>query len=294
LKTARHLIASLRPKQWTKNGFVLIPLLFAQKVFDGTGLLQAFQAAAAFCLVTGAVYLINDLFDMESDRRHPTKSRRPLAAGLIGPRTAWVTAGALLLAAVIWGWIIGKGFFVVMAIYLLIQLMYNAGLKQVVIVDIFCVSSGFFLRVIGGALAIQVSISHWLIICTTLISMFLSLAKRRHELMTLGNNGAVLHRAVLGQYNLQLLDQMIAMITASTLLSYMLYCISPETIARFKSDHLIYTFPFVLYGILRYLFLIYRRNEGDSPEKLLLSDTPLFLSIACWGMVCLLVIYGVV
>jgi 4-hydroxybenzoate polyprenyltransferase len=193
-----------------------------------------------------------------------------------------------------WSYLIGKGFFVVVAVYLLIQIIYNAGLKRMVILDIFCVSSGFFLRVIGGALAIQVSISHWLIICTTLLSMFLSLAKRRHELIALGNGGATLHREVLGRYNLQLLDQMIAMITASTLLSYMLYCISPETVARFRSDHLIYTFPFVLYGILRYLFLIYRKNEGDAPEKVLLSDTPLLLSIASWGLVCVLVIYGVV
>lgn len=294
VKSIPHLVASLRPKQWTKNGFILIPLLFAQKIFDGPSLLLAFQAVAAFCLMTGAVYLINDLFDMESDRRHPVKRRRPLAAGLVAPRTAWAAAAALLALSMLWGYRIGTGFFSVIMIYLFIQIVYNAGLKRVVILDIFCVSSGFFLRVIGGALAIQVSSSHWLIICTTLLSMFLSLAKRRHELMTLGNGAAALHREVLGRYNIQLLDQMIAMITASTLLSYMLYCISPETVARFRSEHLIFTFPFVLYGIFRYLFLIYRRNEGDAPEKILLSDPPLLLSIAAWGLVCLLVIYGVV
>ena len=294
MATARLLFKSLRPQQWIKNGFILIPLLFAQRIFHGPSLLLSLQALVIFCILSGAIYLINDLKDLEADRRHPEKRHRPLAAGLISATLAKVTAAVLLFSSLLLGLAVGRAFLLVLAIYLTIQLLYNYRLKEVVILDIFCVSSGFFLRVTSGAVAIDVSISHWLIICTVLISTFLALAKRRHELVLLGNAEAGNHRKALSSYSPLLLDQMMGVITASTLLSYMLYCISPETIEKFQTDHLIYTFPFVLYGIFRYLYLIHIKSQGGAPEKILVSDLPLAVSIILWGLFCMLIIYGVI
>jgi 4-hydroxybenzoate polyprenyltransferase len=237
--------------------------------------------------------LINDLVDLESDRRHPVKKNRPLAKGLISPVLAKASAAVLLLISLAWGMSFGTEFFLILLSYLAIQFFYNYRLKEVVILDIFCVSCGFFLRVIAGCMAIQVQISHWLIICTILLSMFLALAKRRHELVLLGQSDAVNHRKVLSDYSPYLLDQMIGVITAATLLSYMLYCISNETIEKFQTEHMIYTFPFVLYGIFRYLYLIHQKDKGGAPEKLFFSDLPLLLSVVLWIVVCILIIYGI-
>jgi len=293
--TKVHLLfKSLRPVQWSKNGFILIPLLFAQQIFDYQSLMLSLQAVVIFCIFTGAVYIINDLSDLEADRRHSVKKHRPLAAGRISTRLAKITVAVLLLFSLVWGANIGIDFFLILVIYLGIQILYNYRLKEVVILDIFCVSSGFFLRVIAGAIAIQVAISHWLIICSVLIALFLASAKRRHELVFLGEGEAANHRRVLSKYSPYLLDQMIVVITASTMLSYMLYCISPETIEKYQNDHLIYTFPFVLYGIFRYLYLIHKKNQGGAPEKILVSDLPLLLSVMLWALFCTLIVYGVI
>ena len=283
----------MRPRQWIKNGFILIPLVFAQKVFHVPSLLLSLEAVGVFCLLAGAVYLINDMVDLNADREHPVKSNRPLAAGLISPRTTKVAAAIILFFSLLWALFIGTGLFLVLMIYLGVQVSYNCGLKERVILDIFCVSSGFFLRVIAGAVAIHVAVSHWLIICTISISMFLSLAKRRQELTLLGQGDAENHRKVLSEYSPYLLDQMIGVITATTLLSYMLYCISPQIIAKFQTGHLIYTYPFVLYGIFRYLYLIHKKDQGDSPENVLLTDLPLLASVILWGVSCILIIYRV-
>jgi len=290
----RLLFKSLRPQQWVKNGFVLVPLVFAQRVFDYPSLLKSVTAFGVFCLLTGAIYLINDLFDLEADRSHPAKKDRPLAAGLISHGLAKTAAGILFLSSMFLGFSLGAGFLLVVVIYVAIQMLYNYRLKNIVILDIFCISSGFFLRMTGGAVAIEVVISNWLIICTILISIFLALAKRRHELILLGETSATNHRKVLSEYDPYLLDQMIGVIAGSTLLSYMLYCVSPDTIEKFQSDHMIYTFPFVLYGILRYLYLIHKKGYGGAPEKVLFSDLSLLSSVILWGLFCVLIVYGVV
>lgn len=294
MTSARLLFQSLRPNQWIKNGFILLPLLFARKVFHFPSLLQSLQAVVIFCILTGGVYLVNDLVDLESDRSHPVKRNRPLARGLISPGLAKAVAAILILSSLLWGALCGIGVFLIVVTYLAIQFLYNYRLKEIVILDIFCVSSGFFLRVIAGGVAIGVAISHWLIICSILISMFLALAKRRDEMLLLGGSEARNHRKVLSDYNQQLLDQMMGVVTAGTLLSYMLYCISEETIAKFQTDHMIYTFPFVLYGIFRYLYLTYKKNKAGSPEKALVSDLPLLLSVVLWGFMSMLIIYGVI
>ncbi|MDY6987447.1 MAG: decaprenyl-phosphate phosphoribosyltransferase [Thermodesulfobacteriota bacterium] len=293
MATARFLFQSLRPRQWIKNGFILVPLPFAQKVFHVPSVLRCVEGMIIFCLLTGGVYLINDLVDLESDRQHPVKKNRPLAQGLIPSSLAKVAAAFLISCALASGTSLGTGFFLILVAYLAIQVLYNYRLKETVILDIFCVSGGFFLRVVAGCAAIHVAISHWLIICSILISMFLALAKRRHELVLLGESHAGNHRKVLSEYSPQLLDQMIAVVTAATLLSYMLYCISTETIEKFQTDHMIYTFPFVLYGIFRYLYLIHQKNEGGSPEKILVSDVPILLSLILWSVASMLIVYGV-
>ena len=288
------LLKSLRPEQWIKNAFVLLPVVFAKQLFHLESFLSGVTALVLFCLLAGATYLINDLVDLKADRAHPSKRDRPLASGAVSARSAKWTAGALMGLSLLWGSFLGTGFLLVLVIYLGLQFAYNFKLKEVVILDIFCVSAGFFLRIIGGAVAVRVTISNWLIICAITIAMFLTLGKRRNELTLLGSERAPLHRKVFACYSPHFLDQMIGVVTAITLLSYMLYCIWPQTIAKFQTEHLIYTFPFVLYGIFRYLYLIYQRDQGDSPSRVLISDRPLLLSVVLWGCCCLLVIYGLI
>jgi 4-hydroxybenzoate polyprenyltransferase len=293
MKAVTLLVRSLRPQQWIKNGFILLPLIFAQRLFDPALLLAGIQAVASFCGLTGAVYLLNDYVDREEDRHHPAKRERPLAAGLISPGLALGAAAGLLVVSLAWGFFIGRGFFVVLLIYLGIQFLYNVRLKGVVILDVFCVSAGFFLRVIAGAVAVGVSTSRWLIISTILIAMFLTLSKRRHEIVTLGGAEGEKHRKVLSQYGDRFLDQLIGVTTSGVLLSYLLYCTNPETVEKFHTEKMIYTFPFVLYGVFRYLYLIYQKKEGGSPEKLVLSDRPLLASVLLWGVSCVFILYGI-
>jgi len=293
-KTAYYLLQSLRPRQWIKNSFILVPLIFAQRLFDHPSLMRSLAAMAIFCLVAGSVYLMNDLRDLDADQEHPVKRYRPLAAGLITPQLIKVTVAILLPPALLFGYFVGEWFLFTLLCYLTVQALYNYRLKEVVILDVFCISAGFFLRVIAGAVAIQVEVSPWLIICSIMLSMFLALAKRRHELVVLGKARGENHRKILAEYSPYLLDQMIAVITAGTLLTYLLYSVSPETIEKFGTDNLIFSFPFVMYGIFRYLYLIHSKNEGGAPEKVIMTDYPLLVNVVLWGLVCLLIVYGYV
>ena len=294
MKTLSPLLSALRPDQWIKNTFVLIPLVFAKKLLHLPSVLEGLAAVVSFCLLAGATYLINDIVDLRVDRVHPLKKHRPLASGRISTRTAKWTATLLLGLSLLLGGFLSTGFLSILVVYLAVQFVYNLKLKEVPILDIFCVSAGFLLRVIGGGVAVDVTISNWLIICTISIAIFLTLGKRRSELTLLGAEKACLHRKVFVYYSPHLLDQMISIITAVTLLSYMLYCISPQTIAKFQTDHLIYTFPFVLYGIFRYLYLIHKKHQGESPGRVLTSDRPLLFSVVLWGICCVLIIYGLI
>lgn len=293
MKKVNFVIQSLRPYQWIKNGFVFLPLIFAKELFDIRSFFTILQATLIFCLLTGAVYLINDISDLESDRNHPRKRYRPLAAGDISVKLAAVVAVVLLLISLLSGYMIGVPFLCILIFYFIFQLGYTFYLKNVVILDVFCISASFLLRILAGAAAIGVSVSNWLIICASLLTIFLALGKRRHEIELLGEDQAHNHRNVLSGYSTYLLDQMILIVTGGAILSYMLYCISPETVEKFQTDHLIYTFPFVLYGIFRYLYLIHKKNRGGSPEKVLVSDLPLLTSVILWGIFCILIIYKV-
>lgn len=287
---ALSLLISLRPAQWTKNLLVFAALLFAVKLFEPSAVLRSFEAFVIFCALSGVVYLVNDIADRENDRRHPLKSRRPIAAGdlpVSAAAAAAVAIGAVALgAAFLLSWRFGA----VAGGYVVLQLLYSGPLKHIVIIDVLTLAIGFVLRAVAGAVAIDVSISHWLFVCTILLALFIGLAKRRHELVLLAD-GATSHRPALGEYSAYLLDQMISVVTASTLIAYIFYTISPETEQKFGTSWLGLTIPFPLYGIFRYLYLVHHRDGGGSPADLLLNDRPLLACVTLWVVAVVLIIY---
>ena len=289
---AFNLLLSLRPEQWTKNLLVLAALIFAQQLFDPAAVRAAAAAFAIFCMLSSVVYLINDVVDRDSDRRHPLKSRRPIAAGALSVPAALTTAAIMGTAAVAAAYLLGPGFGIVATSYLALMALYSGWLKDIVIIDVLTISAGFVLRAVAGAVAINVAISHWLFVCTILLALFISLAKRRHELVLLADD-ATSHRRILGEYSSDLLDQMIAIVAASTLIAYAFYTISPETVAKFGTPWLDLTIPFPLYGIFRYLYLVHQREGGGSPADLLLNDRPLLACVTLWAGAVVLIIYGI-
>jgi 4-hydroxybenzoate polyprenyltransferase len=285
----RALLASLRPSQWTKNLFVLAALAFSKHLFDGDAVVRSGAAFVVFCALSGAVYVVNDLADVERDRLHPVKRARPIASGALPAAAARTAAASLIALGLLASWALGPGFLACAASYLALNLAYSFGLKNVVILDVLAVAIGFVLRAMAGALAIQVVFSDWLLVCTVLIALFLALAKRRHELVTLPD--AASHRAILAEYSPYLLDQMIAVVTASCLTAYAFYTLAPETVAKYRTERLALTIPFVIYGIFRYLYLVHRREQGGSPSDLLLADRPLLAAVAVWAVVVVLIVY---
>ena len=285
-----NLFISLRPGQWTKNLFVFAALVFAQRIHDTNAVLRALLAFAVFCALSSAIYLINDVLDREQDKRHPIKKNRPIASGAVGTTVALAVAVILGATALGVSFMLGLPFFAMAATYVVLLSFYSISLKHIVIVDVLTISAGFTLRAAAGAAAIHVPISHWLLVCTTLLALFIALAKRRHEL-TLLTDSATGHRPILGDYTPYLLDQMISVVTASTLIAYAFYTISPETTARFGTDLLSLTIPFPLYGIFRYLYLVHRREQGGSPAELVVNDRPLLVCVALWALSVVAIIY---
>jgi 4-hydroxybenzoate polyprenyltransferase len=276
-----EILKSLRPQQWIKNLFIFAPLIFSRNVLNLPFLVTTIEAFAAFCLVSSAHYIFNDLRDIEEDRRHPVKSLRPLASGRLEKGPAVVALLAIGAAGIALSATIDTAFLLIVLAYLVLQTAYSMWLKHVVILDVFVVAAGFLIRVVAGGLAIHVMISSWLLICTILLSLFLAMGKRRHELVLLDEE-ATSHRPILREYNTYLLDQMISVVTASTLVAYCLYTISEETVAKFGTRNLVFTVPFVLYGIFRYLYLIHQKAEGGTPEALIIRDKPLLIDIFLW------------
>lgn len=284
-------IKAMRPVQWVKNVFVLAPLVFAERLLELDLLLRVGMAFAAFCFAASAIYLVNDLRDREDDRKHPLKKDRPIASGALSVRGAVIAAAVLALGALGLAFALGAKFAALLGTYLAINFAYSNGLKKVVILDVMAVSSGYVIRVMAGAEAISVEVSQWLLLCTTFLALFLIFSKRRHELVLLADDAGG-HRSVLNHYSPDFLDQMINVVTASTVVSYSLYCVDPATIERFESNQLIFTLPMVLYGIFRYLYLIYQRPEERNPTEALLSDWPFVLNVVIWGLVVMWVVYA--
>ena len=243
-----------------------------------------------FCALSGAVYLFNDVADRASDQRHPLKRGRPIASGELSPRLAVAVSGALGLGAVTGAAAIHPMLALVAGAYFALLLSYSFLLKHLVIIDALTIAGGFVLRAVAGAVAVGVPISHWLLVCTTLLALFLAFSKRRHEL-TLLAEGATDHRRILHEYSPYLLDQMIAVVTASTLIAYTLYTVSPDTAERLGTDRLGLTIPFVLYGIFRYLYLVHQKRGGGSPAAMLLNDGPLVTCVALWTLSVALILY---
>jgi 4-hydroxybenzoate polyprenyltransferase len=287
---ALNLLASLRPGQWAKNLLVFAGLLFGLRLFDASAVLRAGSAFLIFCLLSGVVYLINDVADRDSDRQHPLKARRPIASGALSVPAAIASAVLFGAIALLSALALGIPFLLVSVAYLALLGLYSGPLKHIVIIDVLTIAVGFVLRAVAGAVAVDVEISHWLLVCTILLALFISLAKRRHELLLLAD-GAASHRPILGEYSPYLLDQMISVVTASTLIAYVFYTISPETEQKFGTAWLGLTIPFPLYGIFRYLYLVHQRKGGGSPAELLLTDRPLLICVTLWAVVVALIIY---
>jgi 4-hydroxybenzoate polyprenyltransferase len=289
--TATHLLRSLRPHQWTKNLLVFAGLIFGEKLRDEHAVVLATAAFGVFCLLSSTIYLINDIRDRDADRLHPHKSRRPIASGALPVSTAATAAVMMAGAALGAAFWIGTPFGIVALTYLVTLGLYSYSLKHIVILDVLTVAGGFVLRAAGGALAVQVEFSHWLLLLTLLLALFLALSKRRAELVALAGDARE-HRKSLGDYSPYLLDQMIGVVTASTLLAYAFYTISPETVAKFGTDRLLWTVPFPLYGIFRYLYLVHQRDGGGNPSDTLLEDRPILACVALWGLSVIAILYG--
>lgn len=282
-------VRALRPKQWTKNIVVLAALVFAHadrtqvQVLNSLNLVwTALIAAVLFCLVSSGIYLLNDVRDLPLDREHPTKRMRPIAAGELSVGFAVGLAILLLAVGFVGAWKINESFLGAVAAYVAIQVLYTLGLKRIALVDLFVIAVGFVLRALAGALAIGVAISPWLLLCTLLLALFLALCKRRHERVVL-DDFAGETRTSLKDYDPKLLDQLISMVGAATLVTYALYTLAPETVEKFGTNRLGLTIPFVIFGLFRYLDLVYRHEQGGRPEQILLSDIPLLVNVLLYG-----------
>lgn len=287
----REILTAMRPAQWIKNLFVFTPLLFSQNLFSAGLVALSFACFAVFCAASGSVYLVNDVLDREMDRCHPAKADRPVAAGRLSVRAALITAVMGMGVSAAAAWVLSVRFFAFLMVYLAVNLLYSLFLKDLVILDVMLIAAGFVLRVMAGSAVISVLTSHWLILCTGLIALFLGFSKRRHELV-LQENQAGNSRKVLGHYSPYFLDQMIAVVTASTVMSYALYTVSPETVQKFGTGNLIYTIPFVLYGIFRYLYLVHRKEKGGNPTRVMLTDGPIITTVVLWCLAVIWVLYG--
>jgi len=285
------LLRSLRPAQWVKNAFVLAPLVFAHRLEEPRLLAAAALAFLAFCAASSAVYLVNDLADREQDRQHPVKRLRPIAAGDLPVPAAWAAALLLGAGAALAATRLDAVFGACLAAYVALNLLYTFSLKHIVILDVMSISAGFVLRVMAGAAAIGVVVSSWLLLCTTFVALFLAFSKRRHELMLL-TDSATQQRRVLEHYSPPFLDQMINVTTASTVICYALYAGAPETAAKLGTPYLIATLPLVLYGIFRFLYLLYQRPGRRNPTEAILADVPFLANLVLWALLVVALVYG--
>jgi 4-hydroxybenzoate polyprenyltransferase len=297
--TLRALLETLRPQQWLKNGFIFAALIFSQNLTRWERCGKVALAAVVFCLVSSAAYVLNDILDAPEDRHHPTKKLRPIASGRLSAKTAGTVGAMLGTVGLIGAWRLDvipakvgthSGFFAIVVAYLALNALYSTFLKHVVLLDVFMVAAGFLLRVISGGLVIRVAISPWLIVCTTLLALFMALSKRRHELVLLGDRASN-HRAILAEYSPYFLDQLISIVTASTVVSYALYTLSPDVQSKFPGKRLEMTIPFVLFGIFRYLHLVHHGEQGGNPTRVLLTDPVLLSVVALWAGSVILIIY---
>lgn len=288
--TLRDIWQLLRPTQWAKNTVLFAALIFSKHLFVAADVALVVTGFLFFCCAASGAYVMNDIRDCARDRQHPLKSLRPLPAGRISRQTAVLLSVSLMAVGLLGAAGLSGGFAVLTAIYLALQVAYTYALKEMVILDVMSIASGFVLRAVAGGVLISVPVSPWLIICTFLLALFLGFSKRRHELVLLEGR-AVDHRAALREYSPYFLDQMIAVVTASTVVAYAIYTASTEVQEKLGTDKLYLTIPFVLFGIFRYLYLVHQREEGGNPTQLLLSDRPLLVDVLLWILTVALLLY---
>lgn len=288
----RQYIILARPHHWVKNVFLLAPLVFSKHLFETEYVATAVMAFIVFCFLSSVMYVINDIVDRDVDRLHPTKNKRPIASGLVTVRGALWYALALFVIVIFLAIPLSSGFLIVAGLYLLLNIFYSFGLKKVILLDVFIVAAGFMLRVLAGAFAIDVEVSHWLVLCTLFISLFLAVSKRRGELLLAQNSTAFEGRIVLREYEVGFLDQAITISAAGMAISYALYTVAERTVRIFGTENLIFTTVFVLFGIFRYLYLMRKRQTEDNPTYLLLTDPVMIVNIAAWSISCILIIYS--
>lgn len=286
----KYLFFSLRPKHWIKNFFIFLPLIFGKKLFLFPDNLYALFAFFLFCLAASAVYLTNDIVDIKKDKLHPAKRLRPIASGKVSVRTAQITALMMGLLTIVVSFFLDIRFGLVIITYFIFNILYSKFLKDIVIVDVFCLAGFFYLRIIAGAVIADVVISNWILFMTALLALFLGFNKRRQELKLLEKKASS-HRRVLTHYNAYFIDQMIPVITSSIVVVYMLYTVDARTVTQFGTNHLIYSIPFVYYGIFRYLYLIHKKRQDGDPVRILMSDRKMQVNLVLWAAICVLVIY---
>jgi 4-hydroxybenzoate polyprenyltransferase len=282
MSQARAMIRLMRPHQWVKNGFVFVGLLFGHAWRDPVLTQAAVLAFVAFCLMSSGVYICNDFIDREQDRHHPDKRHRPLASGAVSTHAALMLAMACLGGALLLALVASQAPWLFL-IYLAMQVAYNTGAKHIVVLDVFIIAAGFMLRILAGTVGIGIPPTHWLLLCSLMLTLFLGFAKRRAELEVMVDDSAI-HRRVLEHYSRPLLDQFIVIAATGTVVSYALYTVSPETMALHGTRWLIATLPFVLYGLLRYLYLLHRQGGGGDPAREVLTDPHLQVSLAGWAL----------
>lgn len=280
----------MRPKQWSKNLVIFAGLIFAQYLFEPEAFIKTLAAFVLFCLLSSAIYIINDIKDVNRDRAHPLKSKRPIAAGELSLSAATIAAVVISGGSLLGAFWLDPGFGGITVLYFLLLSAYSFALKHLVILDVLTVAIGFVLRAIAGAVVLHVQFSSWLLLCTILLALFLGLSKRRHEIVLLGEN-AQTHRKILDEYSPHLLDQMIGVVTASTLMAYALYTMAPETKVKFGTSYMIFTIPFVIYGIFRYLYLMHKKELGGDPTTILVTDMPILINVVLWILVSIGLIY---
>ncbi len=284
------LLRLARPTQWIKNGVVLAALIFAGRATELHRVELALIATALFCVLSSAVYTLNDIVDREKDRQHPTKRHRPIASGDVPIGVAWVMLLLLAGGGLAGAWFVNLEFFLVVVAFLVLNTAYSFWLKNIVIVDVMSIAASFVLRAYAGAYAIDVPASKWLMINTLFLAMFLGFGKRRHELQML-EESATAHRKILGRYSSYLLDQLIGIVTASVVVVYMLYTFSSEVSQKMGTENLFLTIPFVLYGVFRYLYLIHKEEKGGSPTRVLVTDRPILINVILWLVTVIIVLY---
>ncbi len=285
MKVIWYILVSMRPRQWIKNSILFAGLVFSLHFLETDLIIRSVSAFILFCLLAGSIYLINDVFDREKDRQHPSKKDRPIASGKLGTGTAATVGVILIIFSLISSWYVGVEFFWSALAFVAVNSLYSAVLREMVILDVISIAFSFLIRAVAGVAALEsrlpgIELSPWLLICTLFLSLFLAISKRRYENRSLLEAGK--HRRPLKEYSANLLDQLIVFSATASVISYSIYTVWPQTVEKFQTDHLVYTIPFVVFGIMRYLYLVYTEEKGGDPSRVLIMEKAILIDVFAW------------